>query len=92
MAHVITDKKKLIARVRRIRGQVEGVERALEADEDCHQILETIASIRGALRGLMSEVMEGHLLNHVLDTKHKPVGERTREAKKMIEILKTFVK
>ena len=52
MSHAIRDKTKLIARVRRIKGQMEGVERALEAEAACGEVLRQLASIRGAMTGL----------------------------------------
>ena len=61
MPHSPEEKKKVLARVRRIRGQCEGVERALEAGADCAPVLQQIAAIRGAVNGLMSEVLEAHL-------------------------------
>ena len=59
MAHLSRDKQKLIARVRRIRGQLEAVERALDEDAECDETLRLIASARGAMNGLMGEVIEG---------------------------------
>jgi DNA-binding FrmR family transcriptional regulator len=66
MAHTIREKTKLIARVRRIRGQVEAVERALASETECTDVLRLIASVRGAVNGLMGEVMEDHILEHVV--------------------------
>ena len=61
MAHTIREKTKLLARVRRIRGQVEAIERALEAEVGCADVLQVIASVRGAMNGLMAEVMEDYI-------------------------------
>ena len=61
MPHSHEEKKKVLARVRRIRGQCDGLERALEAGADCGPVLQQIAAIRGAVNGLMSEVLESHL-------------------------------
>ena len=61
MPHSPEEKKKVLARVRRIRGQCDALERALEAGADCGPVLQQIAAIRGAVNGLMSEVMEAHL-------------------------------
>lgn len=65
MAHTISGGKQLLARVRRIRGQAEALERALDAGTECMAILQQIAAIRGAVNGLMSEVLEGHLREHL---------------------------
>ena len=61
MPHSPQEKKRVLARVRRIRGQCDALERALEAGADCAPVLQQIAAIRGAVNGLMSEVMEAHI-------------------------------
>ena len=61
MPHSPVEKKRVLARVRRIRGQCDALERALEAGADCAPVLQQIAAIRGAVNGLMSEVMEAHI-------------------------------
>lgn len=61
MPHSPEEKKKALARVRRIRGQAEALERALEAGADCAPVLQQLAAIRGAINGLMSEVLESHI-------------------------------
>ena len=61
MPHSPADKAKALARVRRIRGQLDSLERALEAGADCAPVLQQLAAIRGAVNGLMSEVLESHL-------------------------------
>jgi len=90
MAHLSRDKSKLMARLRRIKGQVEGVERALEAESDCADVLQQIASIRGAVAGLTSEMMEEHLRSHVVAA--ETASEREQGAEKMIQILKSYMK
>ncbi|HWK61316.1 MAG TPA: metal/formaldehyde-sensitive transcriptional repressor [Eoetvoesiella sp.] len=61
MPHSPQEKKRVLARVRRISGQCGALERALEAGADCAPVLQQIAAIRGAVNGLMSEVMEAHI-------------------------------
>ena len=61
MPHSPHEKKRVLTRVRRIRGQAEALERALQAGVDCGAVLQQIAAIRGAVNGLMSEVMEAHI-------------------------------
>lgn len=65
MSHVVQNKKSLITRVRRIGGQVASLEKALEADADCEAVLQQAASIRGAVQGLMTLLLEDHLKEHV---------------------------
>ncbi len=66
MPHSPEDKKRALSRVRRIRGQVEALERALESGEPCMTILQQIASIRGAANGLMGELVEMHLQDELV--------------------------
>ena len=67
MSHITKNKTKTLSRVRRIKGQVEAIERALEGEGECEEVLQLVASCRGALNGLMAELIEGHLRFHVLD-------------------------
>ena len=61
MPHSPADKKKALTRVRRIRGQLDALERALEEGADCAPVLQQLAAVRGAVNGLMSEILESHL-------------------------------
>lgn len=63
--HIIEDKDKLLARVRRIAGQMAAVERQLDGDADCSQTLQLVASVRGAVGSLMEELIEQHMRAHV---------------------------
>jgi DNA-binding FrmR family transcriptional regulator len=65
MAHVIEDRRKLLDRVRRITGQLGAVERQLEGAAECSTTLQLVASIRGAVGGLMEELIESHVREHV---------------------------
>ena len=92
MAHTIRDKKKLINRVRRIRGQVESLEKALEDEKDCSVILHSIAACRGAINGLMAEVLEGHIRFHVVDPDRNPTSDQSKASQELIDIVKTYLK
>ncbi len=92
MAHVTRDKKKLLNRVRRIKGQVIAVEKALDEERDCSAILTTLAACRGAINSLMAEVLEGHLRYHVLDPDQNPTSEKARAAQELIDVIRTYLK
>ncbi|MFO1090547.1 MAG: metal/formaldehyde-sensitive transcriptional repressor [Hyphomicrobiales bacterium] len=88
--HTIREKNALLARVRRIRGQVEAVERGLESELGCADVLQLVASIRGALNGLTAELIEDHIKVHILDA---PVAaERRRSADELIDVVRTYLK
>lgn len=61
MPHSPEEKKRVLSRVRRIRGQLDALERALEAGSECGPVLQQIAAIRGAVNGLTTGVLESHL-------------------------------
>jgi FrmR/RcnR family transcriptional regulator, repressor of frmRAB operon len=68
MSHTIREKTKLLNRTRRIRGQVQAIERALEAEVDCADVLQRITSCRGAINSLLAEVLEDHVRTHFSST------------------------
>lgn len=92
MGHTVREKVKLLARVRRIRGQIEAVERALENEIGCADVLQLVASIRGAVNGLTAELLEDHIRLHVVDPAREPDAERARGAEELIEIVRTYLK
>ena len=92
MVHTIREKNKLLARVRRIRGQVEAIERALETEIGCADVLQVIASVRGAINGLMAEVMEDHIRFHVVDPAREPNSQRAQGAQELIDVVRTYLK
>lgn len=92
MAHISRDRKKLLNRVRRIRGQIEAVEKALSGDEDCSAVLQTIAATRGALNGLMAEILEGHIREHVIDPGRKATQEQLEAADELVDVVKAYLK
>lgn len=92
MAHTTKEKEKLLVRVRRIRGQVKAIERSLEFDEECASVLQLMAACRGALNGLMAEVMEGHVRFHVLSPNSPKNSPQTQAAEELIEVVRAYLK
>jgi DNA-binding FrmR family transcriptional regulator len=92
VAHVIRDKQKLLNRVRRIRGQIDAVEKSLVEGADCSYILHTIAACRGAIDGLMAEVIEGHIRFHVVDPDQQPTSERAKAGQELIDVIRMYLK
>jgi len=92
MAHTIREKQKLLARVRRIRGQVEAVERALEAEAGCEHVMHLIAGVRGATAGLMAEVVEDHVRTHLVDTEKHPGAFNAEAAEQLLDVVRTYLK
>ena len=92
MAHTVRDKKKLLSRVRRIAGQVGAIERALDEEQDCTELLQTVAACRGAINGLMSELIEGHIRFHIVDPDRDPMSEQARATRELMDVVKTYLK
>lgn len=92
MSHTIGEKSKLLGRVRRIRGQVEALERALEAEKGCTEVLHQIAAVRGAINGLMAEVMEDHIQTHIASPEITQHAERSRGAGELIDVIRAYLK
>ena len=91
MTHTVHKKKKLLARVRRIRGQVEAIERALDGEAGCEQVLHLIAGARGAMTGLMAEVVEDHVRSHLVDTDLYPKALNAEATEQLLEIVRTYL-
>ena len=88
MPHSPEAKKRVLTRVRRIKGQCEALERALESGADCGPILQQIAAVRGAVNGLMAEVLETHVREEfATDTQHG--GEKVDD---LIGLVRTYRK
>ncbi|HEY7317540.1 MAG TPA: metal/formaldehyde-sensitive transcriptional repressor [Candidatus Binatia bacterium] len=92
MAHTIRDKQQLISRVRRIRGQLDAVEKALNEEQECSAILQTLAACRGAINGLVGEVIEGHIRFHIVNPDEKPTSQQAKAAQQLIEVIRSYVK
>ena len=92
MSHTVREKTKLLKRVRRIRGQVEAVERALEEEIGCGDVLHLVAAVRGAINGLMAEVVEDHIRFHVVDPAHETDRERAEGAQELIDVVHSYLK
>jgi len=92
MGHTIREKQKLLNRVRRIRGQVEAIERALDGEAGCEQVMHLIAGCRGAINGLLVEVVEDHIRTHLVARESAP-GVLDREAvDQLVDVVHSYFK
>jgi DNA-binding FrmR family transcriptional regulator len=92
MAHTIQDKRKLLARLGRIRGQINAIEKALNEERDCGDVLLTLAACRGAMNALMAEILEGHVRLHLLPSGAARGADRMEAAEELIEVIKRYLK
>jgi DNA-binding FrmR family transcriptional regulator len=89
--HTVHGKKQLLTRVRRIQGQAEALGVALENETECAAVLQQIAAIRGAVNGLMAEVLEGHIREH-LGPQATSAKRRGEEVKQVVGVLRSYLK
>jgi DNA-binding FrmR family transcriptional regulator len=92
MSHTVAEKQKLLSRVRRIRGQIEALERALEAEKGCAEVLHQIVAVRGAMNGLMTEVIEDHINMHIAAPTIGSKATRAKGADELIDALRAYLR
>jgi len=88
MSHISREKLNLVTRTKKMIGQLESVLRALNEDEPCADVLQRLAAARGAINGLMGELLEDHIRNHL--PRHSKSSEEA--ANDVIEIVRTYLK
>jgi len=91
MPHTIKDKKQLLTRVRRLQGQAAALEKALEKGDECMAILQQIAAIRGAANGLMAQVLEGHIREH-LGAEEISAAQRSVDVEEVVTVLRSYLR
>lgn len=94
MSHIVENQKKLTQRINRIKGQIASLENALTTGVECASFLHQVASIRGAVDGLMSEALEGHIREHLghFHANDPHAEHRQQDLDEVINVLKTYLK
>lgn len=90
MAHTLKDKAKIISRVNRLKGQLDAFVKGLENEQECYQNMQLLSSCRGALNGLMAEVVEGHIREHIVEAENKKSAAESGE--ELIDVMRSFLK
>jgi DNA-binding FrmR family transcriptional regulator len=91
MSHLEKEKQKLVARIKRIRGQVDSIERSLTTDDDCADVLMLLANVRGGINSLMAEVLEDHIRLHMLSNE-KNAMPSVELAEDLISLVRAYLK
>lgn len=91
MPHTVEEKKGALARVKRIRGQCEALERALEAESECAVVLHQLSAIRGAVSSLMTEVMESHIRGGFSQAP-KAASQRGEQVEELLGLFRSYMK
>lgn len=91
MAHTLKNNKSLLTRVRRIKGQAASLETALESGEECLKVLQQVAAVRGAINGLMSELLEGHIREHLMN-EEATAEQRAGDLEEIVAVIRSYLK
>lgn len=92
MGHVERDKVKLLNRLKRLRGQVEAIERAVQNDGECARVLQQATACRGAMDGFIAEVIEDHIREHMIDPEAPRDDPRVQAAEELVSIVHSYMK
>jgi DNA-binding FrmR family transcriptional regulator len=92
MSHVAKEKVKLLNRIKRLRGQIEAIERSVESDQECADVLQQATSCRGALDGFIAEVIEDHIREHMIDPRAERDDPRVAAADELVDIVHRYLK
>jgi DNA-binding FrmR family transcriptional regulator len=90
MAHQEREAAKLLQRVRKLRGQLDAVERALTSNQDCGDQLMLLAAVRGGVNSLMAEVLETHIRFHLVDGAKEHIAPELAED--LIDLVRAYLK
>lgn len=88
MSHIHDMKDQLQPRINRMKGQVEALQRALDQDKACIDVLQQVAAIRGAVNGLMQTVLEEHIRHHLNDS----AGDQQQSVEEVLKVIKSYLK
>lgn len=92
MSHVAHEKEKLLNRIKRLRGQLEAIERAVQNDHECAGVLQQATACRGALDGFIAEVIEDHIREHMINPDAGRDDPSTVAAEQLVEIVHRYLK
>lgn len=91
MAHTHHGKIKILARVNRIKGQLDAFSKAIEDENHKeYEVMQLLASCRGALNGLLGEIVEGHIYEHIVEAENKKLASEA--GAELIQIMRSFIK
>jgi FrmR/RcnR family transcriptional regulator, repressor of frmRAB operon len=92
LSHITGAKKQLNLRINRIQGQLDAIKDAIQEERDCASVLQQVAACRGAINGLMAEIVEGEIKCHVLSPNAKANSSEAQAADRLVEILRRYLK
>lgn len=87
---MIRDKEDLLSRLKRIEGQVRGIQRMVEEDRYCVDILTQVAAARAALSRVGMSLMESHARGCMTAAARR--GESSEAVAELMVVLDKFMK
>lgn len=91
VTHVQREQAKLLNRLKRIKGQIAAMERAVEEEKECASILQQATACRGALDGFIAEVIEDHIREHLVDPALPRTDPRAQAAEELVDIVHSYL-
>ncbi|MGC1302091.1 MAG: metal/formaldehyde-sensitive transcriptional repressor [Caulobacteraceae bacterium] len=91
MAHVANEKTKLLHRLKRLRGQIEAIEKLVESEGECARVLQQATAARGAIEGFIGEVIEDHIREHLVDPEAPRSDPRVHAAEELVAIVHSYL-
>lgn len=92
MSHVAAEKQKLLNRLKRLKGQIDALERAIDGDVECARVLQQATACRGALEGFIAEVIEDHIREHMV-TPDLPMSDpKVQAAEELVAIIRAYLR
>lgn len=92
MSHVAAEKQKLLNRLKRLRGQIDALERAIDGDVECARVLQQATACRGALEGFIAEVIEDHIREHMIEPDLPLSDPKAQAAEELVAIVKSYLR
>ena len=88
MSHTSKEKLELVNRTKKIVGQLEAVLQGLHENEECPELLHSLAAAKGSINSLMAELLEDHIRNHM------PKNSKSAEeaAEEVIDVVRSYLK
>lgn len=92
MSHVAAEKQKLLNRLKRLRGQIDALERAIDGDVECARVLQQATACRGALEGFIAEVIEDHIREHMIEPDLPVSDPKVQAAEELVAIVRSYLR
>jgi DNA-binding FrmR family transcriptional regulator len=92
VSRTLRERQKLLNRVRRIAGQIGAVQELLHTDAECEQALHILAACRGAINSLMAEILEDHIMHHVVGPEAAVDSHERQAAEQLLDIIKSYLR